>query len=182
MATNAFSQLMALLAPIHDRAQATARRLCRSDADGDDLFQDAVLRAMGRIDSLRDEGAFGLWFHRIMLSLHRTRARRSVWRRWVSIGDIEEPIGDDGTRWEDDRWAAARARQALATLPDVMREAIVLFELDGYSIEEVAVMQEASVSAVKSRLVRGRERLARFYRRAYAQARLPSAVAADNGG
>ena len=53
--------------------------------------------------------------------------------------------------------------QGLATLPAVQREAVVLFELDGYSIVEIAAMQRASVSAVKSRLTRGRERLRRFY-------------------
>jgi RNA polymerase sigma-70 factor (ECF subfamily) len=47
----------------------------------------------------------------------------------------------------------------------VQREAVVLFEVDGYSIEEIAAMQRVSVSAVKSRLVRGRERLRRYYER-----------------
>ena len=57
---------------------------------------------------------------------------------------------------------ASRARGALAP---VQREAIVLFEIDGYAIEEIAAMQRVSVSAVKSRLARGRERLRRFYTR-----------------
>ena len=52
---------------------------------------------------------------------------------------------------------------ALASLPAVQREAIVLFELEHYSIEEIAGLQRASVTAVKTRLSRGRERLRRFY-------------------
>jgi RNA polymerase sigma-70 factor (ECF subfamily) len=60
---------------------------------------------------------------------------------------------------------AARAAQALDTLAAPEREAVVLFEIEGYSIEEIARMQHASVPAVKSRLVRGRARLRRFYER-----------------
>jgi predicted DNA-binding protein YlxM (UPF0122 family) len=40
---------------------------------------------------------------------------------------------------------------------------VVLFEIEGFSIEEIAAMQEVSISAVKSRLARGRDRLRRHY-------------------
>ena len=47
----------------------------------------------------------------------------------------------------------------------MQREVIVLFEIDGYTIEEVADMQRASIPAVKSRLSRRRRKLRRFYER-----------------
>ena len=53
----------------------------------------------------------------------------------------------------------------LGTLPDVQREAIVLFEMQGFSIDEIASLQRASVSAVKSRLARGREAMRKEYER-----------------
>ena len=40
----------------------TARRICRSPAEGDDLFHEAVLRALSRIDQLREESRFRAWF------------------------------------------------------------------------------------------------------------------------
>ena len=88
---------------------------------------------------------------------------RSFWTRWISSDKRPDPVGDDGSRWADDRASAHRASAALATLEPVQREAIVLFELHGYSIEEIAEIQRASVASVKSRLVRGRERLRKFY-------------------
>jgi RNA polymerase sigma-70 factor (ECF subfamily) len=160
-------RLMALLAPFHEQAQATARRLCRSSADGDDLFQEAVLRAWDKLHTLRDASRFRSWFYATMLSRHRSRYRRAFWRRFVPLeGAFSEgggPVGSDGTSWAEERFRADRAARALASLPDVQREAVVLFEIDGYSIDEVAAMQNASVPAVKSRLARGRERLRRFY-------------------
>ena len=65
----------------------------------------------------------------------------------------------------EERWRAERASRALASLPAVQREAVVLFEVEGYSIEEIAAWQKASVPAVKARLQRGRARLRRHYER-----------------
>lgn len=78
-----------------------------------------------------------------------------------------------------------RATRALSTLPAVQREAVVLRELEGFSIEEVAELQEVSVSAVKSRLSRGRQRLRRYYeQRGFAGRRseLPAAAQVAEGG
>lgn len=162
-------RLRGLLEPIHERARLSARRLCRSDAEGDDLFQDAAIRALTRLSELRDDGAFAAWFYRILLSLHRSRARRSLWRRWLSLDDVAEsaaePVGDDGARWEEERLAAERMRRALATLPAAQREAVVLADVDDYPLDEIARMQGVSLSAVKSRVVRARERLKKHYRR-----------------
>src|SRR5262245_34979293 len=64
-------RFLSLLAPHHDAARATARRLSRSWADGDDLFQEAALRALDRLDELRDERSFRAWFYAVLLSVHR---------------------------------------------------------------------------------------------------------------
>ncbi|MCP4448325.1 MAG: RNA polymerase sigma factor [Myxococcales bacterium] len=159
-------QLFELLDPIYDESRALARRVAGSNAEGDDLFQDAVVRAMAKVQSLRDPSSFRFWFYRILLTVNRSRYRRSLWRRIVPLDaspDITDPVGDDGSEWEDKRSSAVRATQALATLPNVQREAVVLFEIHGFSIEEVADLQKVSLSAVKSRVSRGRDRLRTHY-------------------
>ena len=164
-----WERLLRLLEPVHHRAIATARRLCRSSADGDDLYQEAVLRAFDKLHTLRHEARFGSWFYATLLSRHRTRARGSFWRRFLSweaaFPDGHGPAGEDGGRWDEEALRAARVGHALQTLAAEQREAVVLFEIDGYSIEEIATMQRVSVSAVKSRLARGRDRLRRHYER-----------------
>ena len=162
-----WARLVALLEPVHRPALVTARRLCRTAADGDDLYAEAMLRAFEKLHTLRDESRFKSWFFATLLSRHRSRSRLRFWRRFVPLDEAfpagAEPVGADGSGWSDDAWRAGRVAAGLATLPAVQREAVVLFELDGYSIEEIAAMQQASISAVKSRLTRGRERLRRFY-------------------
>jgi RNA polymerase sigma-70 factor, ECF subfamily len=163
------ARLTEWLAPIHGPARATARRLCRSRAEGDDLFHEAVLRAFDKLDELRDNGRFRPWFYAVMLSVHRARHRRSFWRRFLPFTADVEPI-DAGQQGRIE--GADRMARALATLSPESREAIVLFELDGFSIEEIAGLQQQSPSAVKSRLARARARLRQHYERS--ERRLPS--------
>jgi RNA polymerase sigma-70 factor (ECF subfamily) len=165
-ATPAWDELLVLLAPVHDEAVLFARRIARSASDGDDLFQEAVVRAGLKLATLRETGRFRAWFHQVIVSVHRSRSRRGFWRRVVSSDAPEaarrvaELAGEETA---DEGAAADSAARALASLPAAQREAIVLFELQEKSIEEIAEIQRCSLSAVKSRLARGRERLRRHY-------------------
>jgi RNA polymerase sigma-70 factor (ECF subfamily) len=165
----AWRRLLEFLEPVHDETRRLARRLSRSNAEGDDLFQDAVLRAYEKLDGLRDPGRFRAWFMTVLISVHRSRARRSFWRRFLSLEqwtgagrEPEAPVASSAASRAD---GARRLAHALAQLPAAQREAIVLFEIEELSVEEIAAAQAASVSAVKSRLARGRERLRRHYAR-----------------
>ena len=164
-----WQRLIALLEPFHEQAAATARRLCRSAADGDDLYQETVLRAYEKLHTLRDETRFRSWFYVTLIRRHRTRLRRSFWTRllpWeAAFPDGADPVGENGEAWAERSGNAARMSRALASLGAEQREAIVLFELDGFSIEEIAEMQQSSVPAVKSRLSRGRKHLRQWYER-----------------
>ena len=137
--------------------------------EGDDLFQDAVVRAFEKLHTLRDETRFRPWFYAVLLSLHRTRSRWGFWKRFLSLeASLEggfDPAGEDGRDREVERQRSLRVSRALATLSAVQREAIVLHDLDGFSLEEIAQMQDVSLSAVKSRVSRGRAKMRRHYER-----------------
>jgi RNA polymerase sigma-70 factor (ECF subfamily) len=157
-------RLCRLLEPLHAELRACARRLCRSSADGDDLFQEAALRALGKIDMLESEEAFRAWFYRVLLSVHRNRVKKSFWSRLVPLGE-REPAGEDAAA--TDLGGAERIRMALASLPAEQREAIVLHDIQELGVEEIAEIQGVSASAVKSRLVRGRKQLRSIYRKRF---------------
>ena len=163
-----------LLGPVHDAARSFARGVSRSRVDGDDLFQEALLRALAKLDGLRDDSAFRPWLFRVIVSVHRNRSRRAFWRRLLPLGGDER---DDATATDEALGAVQRARLALATLPSDQRETIVLFEIDGWQVDEIAALHGVSASAVKSRLARGRDRLRAFYTRRFG-ASMPAASAA----
>lgn len=157
-------RLCRLLEPHHQELRGFARRLCRGAADGDDLFQEAALRALLKLDGLREDGAFRVWFYRVLLSVHRNRYRQSFWRRLVPIGDEHETEA----AWPVEPGSAERLRAALGRLPAPQREAIVLFELQGMTVTEIAELQGVSPSAIKSRLARSRRKLRAIYRKRFA--------------
>ena len=152
-----------LLEPHHDELRVFAHRLCRATADGDDVFQEAAMRALVKLDGLRSDEAFRFWFYRVLLSVHRNRYRRSFWSRLVPLADELVPSVAPA-----DLGGAERMRAALGALPAVQREAIVLHDLQGLTVEEIAQAQGVSGSAVKSRLSRGRRSLRSIYRKRFA--------------
>jgi RNA polymerase sigma-70 factor (ECF subfamily) len=174
-----------LLEPTHARALAFARALVRSRSEGDDLFHEALLRALIRIDSLRDDLAFRSWLYRIVITVHRNRCRRAFWRRFLPLGPLPDPDASDdaaksATDYRTVEWspeaaeATRRARAALATLPAVQREAIVLFEIEGWKVDQIAELHRVSASAVKSRLARGRDAMRAFYEQEFGTVVVPS--------
>lgn len=166
-------RLQRLLEPVHDRAAAFARSVCRSTEDGDDLFQEALVRAIEKIDALREDGAFRVWLYRVIISLHRSRYRRAFWRRLLPLtSDVEDGLPNA----EETLGAASRARLALAELPHDQREALVLFEIEDWKVEEIAELLDVSTSAIKSRLARGRERLRTIYTRRFGVVSAPLPV------
>ena len=185
-------RLRRLIEPVHDRALGFARCLCRSRADGDDLYQEALLRVLGKLDGLRDDASFRPWLYRVVINVHRNRCRRSFWLRLLPLGDHGE--ADERGRsssgaaldyrtsdWSPDAGLATeRARAALAVLPAVQREAIVLFEIEGWQIDEIAELHGVSASAVKSRLARGRERLRAYYEKQLAGDAVPALLRGES--
>jgi RNA polymerase sigma-70 factor (ECF subfamily) len=157
-----------LLEPVYPQALGFARHLSRSRSDGDDLFQEALIRAFAKLATLRDAASFKPWLYRIVISVHRNRLRRAFWRRFLPLPDhISEPSTSGDYRvaeWSPDAAESARyAREALATLPAVQREAVVLYEIEGWLVDEIAALNRVSASAVKSRLARGRSRMRAYY-------------------
>lgn len=157
-------RLRRLLEPIHDRALAFARSVSRSREDGDDLFQESILRALDKLPTLRDDAAFRGWLYRIIINHHRNRSRRAFWKRFLPLFGNE---AGDNRAHDETLGSVERARIALAQLPAEMREAIVLHDIEGWAVGEIADLDGVSMSAVKSRLSRGRERLRDIYTRRF---------------
>lgn len=182
-------RFLRLMEPGYAKALAFARSLSRSRSDGDDLMQEALVRALTRLGNLRDDAAFRSWFYRILINIHRTRSRRAFWRRFLQLGEAAIKDDDSSERVTDYRvseWspdaaeAARRARESLASLPAEQRESIVLFEVEGWTVEEIAVLHRVSASAVKSRLARGRTRLRAYYEKRFGAHGIPSLVTGDS--
>lgn len=143
------------LGGVYPDALRFARALAGSEADGDDLLQDALVRAWRAYPRLREPDRFKCWLLRIVRNAHRTRSRKAALWNWLSLNGNEDIPVPAGLPFEE----KDAVRRALSRVPGPQREALVLFEVMGMTVEEIAEVQGKSVSAVKSRLARGRGRL-----------------------
>jgi len=151
----------AQLRPVYGDAVRLARALAGSMADGDDVLQDGLLRAWKAYPRLRDRSRFKPWLLKIIGNACRSWHRRRKLKSWVSLDFVRGRSAPEGPDLEH----RDLLRKALQAVPAEQREALVLFELTGASLEDVAEIQGVSLSAVKSRLSRARVRLNERLRR-----------------
>jgi RNA polymerase sigma-70 factor (ECF subfamily) len=141
-----------------------ALRMAGDPFDAADLTQEVFLRVFRHLAKFRGGSSLKTWVFRVALNHCRSRLGRRPAAR--SLDDAEEPaareLADPGRSPEDlalARDAGRRVEAALARLPLVFREAVVLRDLEGLSYEEMAAVLGVRVGTVRSRLARGRERL-----------------------
>jgi RNA polymerase sigma-70 factor (ECF subfamily) len=127
-------------------------------ADADDVLQEIFVRVQRGLADLRDDQRFGPWLFaiaRTAIADHHRRAPRIV---TATLSGDEAPNENvDGGLVEQE--LAKYVAPFVAALPSPYREAITLTELEGLSQKEAASMMGVSLSAMKSRVQRGRARL-----------------------
>jgi len=160
-----------LFARHRDRLWAVALRTMGNPEDAADGLQDGLIAAYRRAGSFRGEAAVTTWMHRIVVNACLDRMRAAKVRRADPLPDDLEDRGgrgslvtQDGTHDPADLSVDAERRRrvldALATLPPAQRAALVLVDMEGYPVQEVAEMLGCAEGTVKSRCFRGRARLA----------------------
>jgi RNA polymerase sigma-70 factor (ECF subfamily) len=140
-----------------DRLWAVALRTLADREEAADALQDALLSAYRSAERFRGDSAVTTWLHRIVVNACLDRPRRRQARPAVALADLPsfEP-----TAAEQDPDTAREVYEALAQLPAEQRIPLVLLEMQGYSVAEIAELLGVPEGTVKSRCARGRARLA----------------------
>ncbi|SET49670.1 RNA polymerase sigma factor [Stigmatella erecta] len=158
----AFELLVASHLP---RVRRFARAFAASDADVDDLAQEALVKVYKNLRSFRFQSAFQTWLYSVVRNAFYDASRSRVGREHAR----EAPLAPEHAQAPSDAESAdeslMRAQErdrlwrALRALPEEFRAAVVLFDVEGHSYEEVAAIEGVPVGTVKSRLSRGRTHL-----------------------
>lgn len=136
-------------------------RRVRCEADIDDVLQDVFLRMHRGLEDLRDEERFGPWVYRIARSAvldHQRRAQKHVHAE-PHAAEPEAPTEDEDAETR----LAGYVAVFVAMLPSPYREALTLTELEGLTQKQAADMLGISLTAMKSRVARGRRELRRVF-------------------
>jgi len=148
--------------PHLDAAFNYARWLTKSDADAEDVVQDAAVRALRFFSSLRNDDARA-WLLTIVRNTWYARFSKPVRAdQRAVLDDMKDERPDEQLDPEAlmiQQQAVRRVQRAIEELPVDFREVIVLRELEGLSYKEIAAVIGTPIGTVMSRLARGRERL-----------------------
>lgn len=148
----------------HGRCARLATRLLGDPDDAADAVQDAFIRAYLSLDSYQERDRFSAWLLRIVANRCRS-ASESAQRRANLAGDWMRTHTDAGLAvdqsHESDHALAQRLSEALGSLPDATRTAVLSKYGDGLSYEEISASTGVAVSALKMRVARGSAKLRR---------------------
>lgn len=155
----AFELLMSSYLP---QVRRFARAFAQSEADADDLAQEALVKVYKSLRSFRFQSAFKTWLYALVRNVFLDATRSRAGRERSQEAPLPEnhaelpsaaPSADEGIAQAQQR---QRLWRALRELPAEFRTAVVLFDVEGHTYDEVAAIEGVPIGTVKSRLSRGR--------------------------
>jgi RNA polymerase sigma-70 factor (ECF subfamily) len=141
-----------------ESAYATALSVLRNAHDAEDAVQSAFIRALERIDQLKPGSPFGPWFYRVLRSTCLNLRRREALRSHEEI-PVSAAGGRDPERDLRDELTRERVMIALGALPEMQRLAITLYDLEGYSHQEIGDILGIAVGTSRAHVHHARRAL-----------------------
>ncbi|MGQ0815728.1 MAG: RNA polymerase sigma factor [Gemmatimonadota bacterium] len=141
-----------------DRVYRLAYRL-GGDADlAQDFTQEAFVRAFNKLREFQRRSAFSTWLHAITVSvsLNALRKVKTIREREVDIDNVQ-PVFSMSREAEPD--LKQRLMHAIASLPEHYRAVFVMYDMEGYTHEEIGTVLGVPTGTSKARLSRAREKL-----------------------
>ena len=156
-----------LVRPHFDRLYRLAFRLTGAEPEAEDLFQELLIRAYGKLDDLVHIDEPGSWLSRVMYNLFIDERRRFARRRLHLVeegctpgGSVAAYAGNEDPEADQARLERVRALDAaLAQLSEDHRVVVLLHDTEGYKIAEIQELTGTPSGTIKSRLHRARARL-----------------------
>lgn len=158
-----------LVAKYQRRVERLLSRLVRDPAEIDDVAQETFIRAYRALPAFRGESAFYTWLYRIAINTAKnylaTRARRpqfALEQGNEESPDVSEQMPDYHTPETElsNRQIVSTVNEVVESLPEELREAITLREMEGLSYEDIAAIMNCPIGTVRSRIFRAREAIA----------------------
>jgi RNA polymerase sigma-70 factor (ECF subfamily) len=160
-----------LVAKYQRKLMRLLSRMIRDPAEVEDVAQEAFIKAYRALPGFRGESAFYTWLYRIGINSAKNflagQGRRAP--TTTEFDSEEAESFEDGDQLRDNntperillsKEIGSTVDTAMADLPDDLRTAIVLREIEGLSYEEIAQIMDCPIGTVRSRIFRAREAIA----------------------
>ena len=157
MKSNRQQKFLELYQPVHARFEKFCRARAYGDMPCEDLVNETLLVAFAKFENIKNEKAFLSFLIGTAIKLLANANRKM--KPQSGIEDYHSAKAADLSQELDRKFEVDMLYRALAQLPESQREALILFEITGYSIKEIMEIQSSGESSVKQRLRRGRQAL-----------------------
>ena len=155
----------------HRKLGRLLSRMIRDQAEVEDVVQESFIKAYRALHNFRGDSAFYTWLYRIGINTAKnylvSMGRKPQVMQEVEIEDVENFDQGIEMRTMDTPETAMMTKEiaqtvndTIANLPDELRTAITLRELEGLSYEDIAVIMQCPIGTVRSRIFRARETIA----------------------
>lgn len=156
-----------IVRPHFDRLYRLAWRLTGRKVEAEDLFQELLIKAFGKLEDLIHIDEPGSWLSRMMYNLFIDERRRFARQRLHTVEESEMagdgiagvPGDEDPVRDQVQLERMLMLDAALSELSDEHRAIVLLHDTEGYKLTEIHELMDIPVGTVKSRLHRARARL-----------------------
>ena len=156
-----------LISKYYPRVYASIFSFIKSKEDSEDLSQQTFIKVWQQLDSFRGDSAFFTWVYRIAINLAKNFVTSSGFKKQKintsiedteidisSFNDIESAVIHDESLDEINAF--------IDTLPESLKTAFVLREVEGKSYEDIAIITQTPIGTVRSRIFRARESIVEF--------------------
>lgn len=156
MSNEKHDHFLKLYKPVHERFERFCRSRVYGEMDYQDVMNESLLIAYDKLHLLRSEKAFLAYLFGISVRLISNLKQKKKTEHFKSDKQFKSLTSDDDPALNMD---IKLLYTMLNKLPDDQKECVLLFEIVGFSLKEIAAIQSVSEGAVKQRLRRGREKL-----------------------
>lgn len=151
------NEFIALYEPIHQQLFGFCRAISGNTVDAEDLIQDSILSVLKSFDNIKDKSAFKSYIFSVASNLHKMRHRRQKFKARFNTEEINQiaDVAQNPEHLTDFKIIY----ETILSLPQKVAETIILFHISDLSLEDIQKIQGGSISGVKQRLKRGREKI-----------------------
>lgn len=144
-----------------DRVFSVCMRIMSDREQALDATQDTFLTVFRKAEQFKGDSALGTWIYRIAVNTCYDQIRKSQRKRVEALPDHLDPSDPSAQEAIDSAALRPEIQDALAGIPIEFRAAVILSDIEGMSLPEVALALGVPVGTVKSRVFRGRRLLAK---------------------
>lgn len=119
----------------------------KNPEDALDIIQESICKALSSLDTLKDPGSMKTWFYRILVN-----TSLDFWRKHQRVSVMDEELLESRIAGKEESYPDIDLQKAIAQLPPMYRNIIVLHYLEDLTLEEVSTILDVNINTVKTRL------------------------------